>query len=294
VFVTQLPRFATAGSASLYVANESNGTIQQFSESGAYLGVFQSGLSAPAFISTNPSGDLFVSNAGSDTVQEYSPQGSVLMTISTPFAPGQALVTASGTILVANYYGGDVYAYSSTGQSMGLFANPGLLRADFMALDSQGNLYVTDFMSGNVSKISPTGVLEGNIIQFAYGVTGIAFGNQGDIYLGLNSFNGPAVLEYSGSGTFLGAIASTGLVAPYGLTFGPDGNLYIADYGNNTIDDCSPTGANFGVFASTGLDGPRSLVFGGSVPEPSSAGLLTLAGLCLIATYSCRRVRSKA
>jgi len=215
-----------------------------------------------------------------------------LLTISTPFQPGDALVTASGSILVANYFGGSIYEYSSTGQSMGLFSKPGLVRANFMALDSQGNLYVTDFMSGVVRKISSTGADEGNIITNIGGVNGITFDSHGNIYVAVASGAFNKVLEYSGSGAFLGTFVASGLNSPYGLTFGPDGNLYVADLGNNTIHEFSPTGTDLGIFASTGLDDPRSLVFNASVPEPSSALLLMVASITLFMIYP-RSFRSR-
>ena len=195
-----LPESANAGSISLYVANEGNGTVRQFSESGTDLGNFTSGLNHPAYVSTNFAGDLFVSSAGVNySVQEYSPQGTLLMTISTPFEPGDAIVTSSGNILVADYVGGKIYQYSSTGQSLGLFSNPGLVRADFMTLDSQGNLYVTDFFSGVVRKISPTGVDEGNFLTNVKGITGITFDSHGNLYATFSndgvSYNGPEMIQ---------------------------------------------------------------------------------------------------
>jgi sugar lactone lactonase YvrE len=291
------PSWAVAGEINLYVANEDNGTVRQFSESGTDLGNFAMGLNAPAWISVDRSGDLFVSNFTGNSVQEYSPQGNFLMTISTPFQPGDALVTASGTILVADYFGGKIYQYSSTGQSLGLFCNPGLGRADFMAFDSQGNVYVTDFgfhTIGVVEKISPTGVDEGKFLNNVGGIGGIAFDSHGNLYAAFGgpfSYNGTDMIrEYSASGQDLGLITSTGLDNPIGITFGPDGNLYVANYGNDTIHEFSPTGTDLGVFASTGLDGPRSLVFdAASVPEPSSAVLLIMGGVTIPTCFLLRR-----
>ena len=281
-----LPAWAYAGATSLYVANEDNGTLRQFSEAGQDLGNFATGLNLPAWVTTDRAGDLYVSNFGGDSVQEYSPQGTLLLTIATPFQPGGVQITASGNILVGNYFGGSVYQYSSTGQSLGLFSNPGLMRADFMTLDSQGNLYVTDFISGVVRKISPTGVDKGNFLTNVQGIEGITFDSHGNLYA---AFSSGTIREYSASGQYLGLITSTGLNLPYGITFGPNGNLFVANAGNDTIHEFSPSGTNLGVFASTGMNAPRSLVFSSAVPEPS-AFLLTAIGVTVGSGFLRRRI----
>jgi hypothetical protein len=197
-------------------------------------------------------------------------------------------ISANGDLLVNNYFGGDIAQYSPTGQYIGIFSNPGLVRAYFSALDSQGNLYVTDFMSGVVRKISSTGVDEGNFISNVAGVTGIAFDSKGDLYVVINGSQ-YIILEYSPTGTFLGLIAETGLSSPYGLTFGPDGNIYVANAGNKTITDYTPSGTYLGVFADTGLSLPVGVVFSASVPEPSSAVLLIMAGATIAIGVSVRK-----
>ena len=52
----------------------------------------------------------------------------------------------------------------------------------------------------------------------------------------------------------------------------------MANLGNNTIHEFSPSGTDLGVFASAGMNRPQDLVFSSSVPEPSSAILLAIAG----------------
>ena len=77
--------------------------------------------------------------------------------------------------------------------------------------------------------------------------------------------------------------ATTTLPDPYGLAFDSAGNLYVSNYGNNTIQQFSSTGTDLGVFAdsSDGLNGPVGLAFG-AVPEPTSALVLLGSGALLL------------
>jgi sugar lactone lactonase YvrE len=146
-----------------------------------------------------------------------------------------------------------------------------------MAFDSQGNLYVTDFgfhATGFVEKISPTGVDEGHFLTNVGGIEGIAFDSHGNLYAAFESqfsYNGTDMIrEYSPSGQDLGLITSTGLNRPYDVAFGPNGNLFVANFGDNSIHEFSSSGTDLGVFASSGMNDPRALVFSNAVPEPSS------------------------
>src|SRR5215467_12246859 len=63
------------------------------------------------------------------------------------------------------------------------------------------------------------------------------------------------------TGADLGPFAAhTGLSLPNGLAFDASGNLYVANYGDNTIEKFTPDGVG-SVFANTGLNGPWGLVF---------------------------------
>src|SRR6185295_5527437 len=52
----------------------------------------------------------------------------------------------------------------------------------------------------------------------------------------------------------------SGLSSPRGLAFDHAGNLYAANFGNNTIEKFTPGGIG-SVFASSGLSGPVGLAF---------------------------------
>lgn len=89
-----------------------------------------------------------------------------------------------------------------------------------------------------------------------------ALAKPGDIF-NANLSSG-LVSRYDGNtGAFIGSFG-TGLSRPTGITFGPDGMLYVASSGNNQIHKYNPeTGQRISIFSSvSALSSPFSIVFG--------------------------------
>ncbi len=103
IFFVHLTRWTNAGSTSLYVANEGNGTVRQFSASGTDLGNFTSGLNQPSYMSSGPAGNLCIPEFRRQFRPRVFFERNPLMTISTPSRREMRLVAANGTILVSDY-----------------------------------------------------------------------------------------------------------------------------------------------------------------------------------------------
>ena len=86
----------------------------------------------------------------------------------------------------------------------------------------------------------PAALLAQNDAQAAYALTAGA----------LTPPSAPTVSTFVGSG----------LDDPAGLAFDAAGNLYVANYGNNTISKVTPAGA-VSTFVSSGLNDPAGLAF---------------------------------
>jgi DNA-binding beta-propeller fold protein YncE len=156
-----------------------------------------------------------------------------------------------------------------------------------IALGPDGNLYVGEVTGlGNASP-GPTPIWRYNADTGAFidffvpegsgglaGTFDLIFGPDNHLYvstpIGPQNRGGRNILRYDGtSGAFLGefvAADSGGLVYPGAMAFGPDGNLYVADFSNKGVFRYDgTTGAFIDQFVSntTGeLKDPRGLAFG--------------------------------
>ncbi len=81
----------------------------------------------------------------------------------------------------------------------------------------------------------------------------------------VSTFSEDSILSINSNGsvsTFVGP-SNPGLNEPWGLAFDGSGNLYVANYGNNTIEEFNSSGTG-AIFANTGLDEPIGLAFDSS------------------------------
>jgi len=170
--------------------------------------------------------------------------------------------------------------------------NPGGLR-----FGPDGNLYVAQF--GNF------GVPGGTIDRFTMSYTGtvptptgartsiatnlsnpgsIAFGSDNNLYVSdyLGGTAGGAIIKVTNptgasptTSTFIDS-PTGGLQDPTGLTFGPDGNLYVVDQTGSAVRRYSPTGSALGdlIASTSSLNGqfPNDLTFDGSTVWVSTLG----------------------
>lgn len=91
--------------------------------------------------------------------------------------------------------------------------------------------------------------------------SGIAHAQNPPAFLVSSRFTNQ-VLAYDTAGGFAGVFAQGGgLVNPVGISYGPDGNLYVVSANSNQILSYDAGGMFLGVFAQ-GLNAPRNLTFG--------------------------------
>ena len=135
-------------------------------------------------------------------------------------------------------------------------ANTGIAPYD-VAIDVSGNLYVANYVAGNIQKFSSTGTNLGTFIGSGLNnPDGLVFDTAGNLYV--SNYSGASVNKYSPTGTLL-ATLTTG-AGPQGMAFDAAGNLYVANSFAHTVQKFSPTGTDLGVFIS-GINQPTDLAF---------------------------------
>jgi uncharacterized protein (TIGR03437 family) len=190
---------ALDSAGNLFIADTNNGRIRKITPAGVITTVAGSGnfecygegvsaastaLCYPAGVAVDSTGNLFIADAGSSRIRKVSPAG--------------VMSTIAGT---GKYgLGGDLGPATSA-----LLNSPTAL-----ALDKQGNLFISDIGNSRIRKVSTAGII----------TTVAGRGNYG--------FDGD-----------LGPATSASLRSPRGLAVDSAGSLFIADTDNGRIREVS-------------------------------------------------------
>ncbi len=256
-------------SDNLYVCDQAESKIIEIASGGATSATFVSGLNAPSSIAMDSSGNFYVADSNNYRILKITPGGT------------QSIFAGTGA-------SGTPTPGPSTSSAFNYIYG--------LAFDSSDNLFVADYLSRVICKITPGGTLSTFASSFN-GPIGLAFNSLGNLFVADQPNNvicmitpGGAVSTIAGTGT-AGSTNGTGAIAtfnrPYGLAFDSSDNLFVADYGNNKIRKltfvlptpnitwATPTAITYGTaLSSTQLDATASATVGGSTVTPPVYDLL--------------------
>lgn len=217
-------------------------------------------FAAPSGVAVDAQGSIYVADAIRGHILELAPDGRVLATIGSP-GTGQGQLVQPWGIAVDGQ--GNIYVVDAAGYSKHTFTDPrrriekfspsghllwqisanaaGISLPCALALDSAGNLYVTDFGQGQVVKLAPDGKPLATIQTSDPWPCGIALDAQQNLYVtqGLTE----DVARYSPSGARLGTLGTRDTIdPPFGIALDHQGNLYRVHVATQSVEKLSPTG----------------------------------------------------
>ena len=254
---------------------------------GATWQVLVSGSGIVSGLALDGLGDLYAVEYDKNRIIEYTVQGAVVRQWgSAGSGPGQwntpirVAIDAKGDVYITDTGNNRIQKFSATGQPLAQWGKLGDGPGQFdfpegVTVDAQGNIYVADTRNARIQKLSPTGtpVLQWGRSgdqpgQFNRMPVDLALDRHGDIFVteanGLNRIH-----EFSVTGAFLGRWGGSGdspgqFNEPRGLAFDKNGDVYVADTGNNRIQKLTSSGKFISLWA-----GPSAHPF----PEPTALAL---------------------
>ena len=202
--------------------------------------VSSSARSTIAAIAANKTGDVFYALLGSHTIKEQTPTGRT-------------------TVVAGDGHSGRPVPGPATSSPLGA--------PDALAVDSAGNLYIADAGNNVIEKVTPSGQLS---IVAGNGHSGrpvpgpatssplgapdaLAVDRSGNLYVASWTMASIAVITPAGRLSIVAGNGHSGRPVPGPATSSPlgqvqgvavdrSGNLYIADAGNNVIEEVAPSG----------------------------------------------------
>jgi sugar lactone lactonase YvrE len=200
-------------------------------------------LNGPYGAAVDNAGNLYIADSLNNKVRKVASDGTITTIAGTGaqgylgdggpalqaqfHAPWGVAADNHGNIFIADLYNNEVRKVDASGN---LTLYTGTHFPTGLAFDAPGNLYVAEYDSSQIWKIAPSGI--------------------GAIFAGVNN-SGSQTPQYGGDG---GPAKSASFAQPTGLAVDSNGNVYIADMGNQRVRKISASGV-VSTVAGTGTAG---------------------------------------
>jgi gliding motility-associated-like protein len=209
-------------------------------------------FNGPSAVCLGPDGNLYVADTYNDLIRKISPAG-VVSDFAHTNVPVGITADESGNIYVSEY-GGFIRKITPAGLVSNLVSDGTVFNHPAgISADATGNIYVADSDNNLIRKISPAGLvttIAGNSTDFSY-LSGVCVTNSGLIYFSdaggriytIDKAGAAVLLAGNGSaGEADGIGGNAGFNFPMGLATRADGQVFVADFGGNSVRLITPQG----------------------------------------------------
>ncbi len=198
-------------------------------------------------------------------------------------ASGIAIDPTTGNVIVSDTGNNRIDVFSSTGKWVRTFGTAGsgngqLKEPDGLTVDSYGNVWIADMGNNRIEEFSSSGTYESQFGKHGSGngefiePVGVAI-SEGEFFVA--DRGNDRIEEFTPGGEYREKFGSVGagtgeIKQPEGIGVDPmSGNIYVSDFGNERIDEFTPAGkplAEFGEYGTNigGLHGPTGITLNGT------------------------------
>jgi len=256
---------AADGKGHVWIVDRANNRVEEFSETGQYLGKFGSAgtgngqFSEPWGITVTAAGNIWVADTGNKRLQQFNSKGEFIQKFGTKATAGSKGTEFTAPEGVVSAPGGMLWVTDSAGHRLAEFretvsseserfvrdaTGATLSEPISVAVDASGNVFTVDQAANRVFKFSSTGTSLQTIGATGTGdgqfsaPTGVAVSPAGYIYV-VDRANSRAQV-FTPGGEFLTKFGSAGtgnaqFSEPRAIAFGAGGSLFVTDKGNNRV-----------------------------------------------------------
>ena len=256
---------AADGKGHVWIVDRANNRVEEFSETGQYLGKFGSAgtgngqFSEPWGIAVTPTGNIWVADTGNKRLQQFNAKGEFIQKFGTKATAGSKGTEFTAPEGVVSAPGGMLWVTDSAGHRLSEFRESVSSESErfvrdatgvtlgepiSVAVDASGNVFTVDQSANRVFKFSATGASLQTIGATGTGdgqfsaPTGVAVSPAGYIYV-VDRANSRAQV-FTPGGEFLTKFGSAGtgnaqFSEPRAIAFGAGGSLFVTDKGNNRV-----------------------------------------------------------
>jgi sugar lactone lactonase YvrE len=191
-------------------------------------------------------GRLYQSSFGSSNIATIDPDGTVTLLTDQVRGPTGIVVTDEGRVFVDSCRRNQVFEVFADGEAEVFAGGVGMNCPNGLTIDDDGNLYVVNFNSGFMQRITPDGAIEA-IYRFPSGNAHVV---HVDGFLFVTARTDHRVYRYEIATGEAVVVAGTGeeglddgpgaeatIARPNAIAVGPDGSLYINHGGGDGRND---------------------------------------------------------